>query len=111
MKRAFALAMSVIALAVSSFGAQQDEREAAKIAAKYWNQPVDLVEYSLKTPADRIQYNKYVPKEEEIRYLAEQMARFGLINDTNIDGLVDDSFAKSVDLGGIQDVKSIIPSK
>ena len=40
MKRAFALAMSVLMLGVSAFGAQQDERETAKIAAVGPRDPV-----------------------------------------------------------------------
>lgn len=101
--------MLVHGAARSGMWAKEHPKEAAKIAAKYWNQPVNLVEFALEHPPDRIQYDQFMPKEEEIRYLAEQMARFKLIESTDIDGLVDDSFAKNVDLSGITDVKSIFP--
>ncbi len=93
----------------SGMWAKEHTAEAAEIASKYWNQPVDLVEYALTTPPDRIVYNQYIPKDEEIRDLAVQMKRFNLIDNADVEGLVDDTFAKDADLEGItDDVRSII---
>jgi len=82
--------------------------EAAKILAEYWNQPADFVEYALTTPPNRIVYDKFTPMQEEMQYLAQEMKRFNLIQDTGIEGLVDDRFARETDLNGITDVNSIL---
>lgn len=97
----------------SGFWAKERPELAAKIASKYWNQPEDLVEHALTHPPGRIVYDRYAPKDEEIRDLAVQMKRFDLIKDANVAGLVDDSFAKDVNLEGItDDARSILyPAK
>lgn len=98
----------VQAAARSGMWAKKRPKEAAAIVAKYWNQPLDLVEYALQTPPNRIVYDRFVPKEQEIQYLADQMVRFGLLEKSNISSLVDDSFATNANLDGITDLKSIL---
>ncbi len=83
-------------------------KEAAQIVSQYWNQPADFVEYALTTPANRIVYDRFLPKEKEIQVLADQMVKFNLSEKNNISGLVDDRFAKAVNLNGITDIKSIL---
>lgn len=92
----------------SGYWARSHPDEAAKIAAEYWNQRPELVEYALRTPPDRIVYDRFVPKYEEMQFLADQMVRFGLLEHGNIDGLIDDRFAKNADLHNITDCKSIL---
>ncbi len=92
----------------SGYWAQNHPKEAARIAAQYWNQPVELVEYALSTPPNRIVYDRFVPKYEEMQFLADQMVRFGLLEHRNIDGLIDDRFAKNASLSNITDYKSIL---
>ncbi len=92
----------------SGLWAKKHPKEAAAIAAEYWNQPVDLVEYALETPKDRIVFDKFLPKEQEIQYLADQMVRFKLLEKNDIAGLVEDRFAKNANLKGITDIKSIL---
>jgi NitT/TauT family transport system substrate-binding protein len=82
--------------------------QAAKIACQYWNQPVDLVEYALSTPAGRIRYDRYLPRLDELQHMADVMLQFGLINHNDIGGLVDDRFAGKVDLTGITDLESVL---
>jgi len=82
--------------------------EAARIAAKYWNQPMELVEYALTTPPNRIVYDRFVPLQEEIQQLADMMVRFKLLESKDITGLVQDKFAKEADLNGVNDIKSIL---
>ena len=36
------------------------------------------------------------------------MVKFGLAEDSNIEGLIDDSFAKNADLNNITDIRSIL---
>ena len=62
----------------------------------------------MTTPDDRIQFDKFVPEEEEMQYMADLMQHFGLIESNNISGLVDDSFARSTDLRDIEGLESII---
>ena len=92
----------------SGYWARSHPEEAAKIVAKYWNQRPELVEYALRTPPNRIVYDRFVPKYEEMQFLADQMVRFGLLEDDNIEGLIDDRFAKNADLRNITDYKSIL---
>ncbi len=92
----------------SGYWARGHAEEAAVIAAKYWNQSPELVKYALQTPPDRIVYDRFVPKQEEMQYLADQMMKFGLLENSNIEGLIDDSFSKNADLNNITDIRSIL---
>lgn len=92
----------------SGLWARKNVKEAAQIASRYWNQPLDLVEYALTVPANRIVYDRFLPKRKEIQYLADQMVRFDLLKDNSIDGLIDDKFAKEANLKDITDVQSIL---
>ena len=92
----------------SGMWASKKPKEAVKIAAKYWNQPVKLLEYAFTTPKNRILYDKYIPKESEMQEMADLMKTYKLLEQTNIDGLVDDRFAKSVKVEDIPDIKSIL---
>lgn len=90
--------------------AQQHVDEAAKIAADYWNQPVDLVHYALTTPEDRILYNRYLPREDEMQSMANLMHRFNLSEHTDIRGLVQDRFARKSSLNGINSLEALLIS-
>lgn len=93
----------------SGIWARSNMRESAKIAAGYWNQPVDLVEFAMSTPEDRIVYDRYTPVEEEMQLIADLMLRYDLLKNASIDGLIDDRFAKGTDLSGINDdIRSIV---
>lgn len=100
--------MLVRAAVRSGIWAQKYVNKAAKIAAKYWNQPLDLVNYALTKPKDRIVFNRYLPKQSEMQAMAEDMLKEGMIKNADITGLVDDSFASKVDLENItEDIQSI----
>ena len=71
--------------------------KAAEIAATYWKQPEDLVKYALTTPKNRIIYTNYIPREEELQYMANLMKKFGLIKRSDIGELVQDRFARKCD--------------
>ena len=88
--------------------AKNNVKAAARIAADYWNQPVDLIEYALTTPKNRIVFDHFVPKKDEIQRIADLMVRFDLLKSNNIAGLVEDRFAREADLQGISDLKSIL---
>jgi len=92
----------------SGMWASKNPKEAVKIAAKYWNQPVKLLEYAFTTPKNRILYDKYIPKANEMQEMAELMKKYKLLEQTDIDGLVDDQFAKAVKVESITDIKSIL---
>jgi len=103
-----AVKMLVQGAARSGLWAQSNIKQAAEIASKYWNQPIDLVEYALTTPNDRIRFNKFTPKQDEMQQIADLMLHFGLIKKNDISGLVEDKFAKATDLQGISDFQSIL---
>ena len=100
--------MLVQGAARSGLWAKHNPKEAARIASFYWVQPVDLVEYALTTPKNRIVYDEFIPKESEIKHLADLMVSYGLITDNNIDGLIDDRFAKEANQEGVTDFSSIL---
>ncbi|MGD9096543.1 MAG: ABC transporter substrate-binding protein [Desulfobacterales bacterium] len=93
----------------SGVWARQHPREAAAVAARYWNQPPEVIRYALTTPEARIAYDRFTPRTDEIQALAEKMHRFDLLADTDIAGLVDDGFARRADLRGVTDLDSILP--
>jgi NitT/TauT family transport system substrate-binding protein len=92
----------------SGLWAKNHPGEAAAIVAKYWNQTAELVQYALDTPPNRIVYDRFVPKYDEMQFLADQMVRFKLLEQSKIDGLIDDRFARDADLTNLSDFKSII---
>ena len=92
----------------SGLWAQKNRSQAVRIAARYWGQPVDLVDYAINTPPDRIVFNRFVPIQEEIQHIADMMLRFGLLKKADIEGLIDDRFARTADLTAISDLSSIL---
>ncbi|MDH5599770.1 MAG: ABC transporter substrate-binding protein [Gammaproteobacteria bacterium] len=92
----------------SGMWASKKPKEAVKIAAKYWNQPVKLLEYAFTTPANRILYDQYIPKESEMLEMAELMKKYKLLEQADVKGLVDDKFAKSVKVENISDINLIL---
>jgi NitT/TauT family transport system substrate-binding protein len=103
-----AVKMLVQGAARSGLWAQANMKQAADIASKYWNQPIDLVEYAMNTPNNRIRYNQFVPKQDEMQQIADLMLHFGLIKKNDISGLVEDKFAKATNVEGISDFASIL---
>jgi NitT/TauT family transport system substrate-binding protein len=66
----------------------------------------------MTTPKNRILFNLYTPKQSEMQAIADDMLSLGLIKNNRIDGLVDDQFAKTVDLNNItDDIHSILETK
>lgn len=92
----------------SGIWAEQNPSQAADIASQYWGQPVDLVEYALNTPKDRVVFNQYVPIEKELQYMADLMVRYRLAKTANIEGLVDDTFARQADIESVTDMSTIL---
>ena len=88
--------------------AEKNIKEAARIASQYWNQPVELIEYALTTPKNRIIYDRFTPKLEEMQYMADLMVHFDLLENNDISGIIDDRFAKAADLRNIVDHESIL---
>lgn len=103
-----AVRLLVEGAARSGFWAQKNLKEAAKIAAQHWNQPPELVEFAMNTPINRVVYDHFTPRNDEMQYMADLMVRYGLIKSNDVSGLVEDRFAKEADLKGITDLKSIL---
>jgi NitT/TauT family transport system substrate-binding protein len=81
---------------------------AIRVAAKYWNQKEELIRYVFTQPINRIIFNQYTPKQNEMLYMADLMLKYNLVENNDIKGLVDDSFAKAVNLDHIKGIKSIL---
>lgn len=89
--------------------AKEHTDDAAAIAAKYWNQPIDLVQYAMNTPPNRIIFDRFTPKQKEMQEMADLMLRFGLLETSDIAGLIDASFAEKTDLHNLTNLRSILP--
>jgi len=92
----------------SGFWASANQQQATEIASKYWKQPIELLNYAFTTPRNRILYDQYIPKENEMRQMAEMMKQVGLVENADISGLIDDSFALAVKVEEVSDVESIL---
>ena len=107
-----AVKMLIEGAARAGFWAKNHTDKTVEIVAKYWNQPPDLVHYALTTPKNRILFDSYLPKTEEMQRIADDMVNLGLIKNNNIEGLVNDEFAKNVQFDGItDDIKSIFKTQ
>ena len=103
--------MLVEGAARSGLWTEKNLQQAAKIVSRYWNQPLDLVEYTLTEPKERFVYDRFTPAQKEMQEIADLMVQFGLTDGNNIQGLVDDRFAKSVNRQNISDLNSILHSQ
>ncbi|MCK4708774.1 MAG: ABC transporter substrate-binding protein [Gammaproteobacteria bacterium] len=92
----------------SGIWAKQNLAEASAVASKYWNQKPELIEYALNTPDNRIVFDSFKPVQQEMQAIADLMHKYGLSDNTDISGLVDDRFAKAVNIENISDLRSII---
>ncbi len=98
----------VSSAARSGLWAQKNPDEAAAIASTYWNQDVELVKYALTTPENRIIYDQFIPRAEEMQQIADLMVGNDLISDRSIEGLIDDRFARNADLANVSTLKSVL---
>ena len=57
----------------SGLWARDHLREVADVAAQYWNQDPDLIRYAMNTPQHRIVFDQFLPKNDELQYLASLM--------------------------------------
>ena len=89
--------------------AKQNPEQAGRIASEYWGQPYDLVMYTLNTPKNRINFDGYAPRDEDIQKIADLMQRFGLSETNDITGLIESSFARNADTTHITGLESILP--
>jgi NitT/TauT family transport system substrate-binding protein len=92
----------------SGIWASKNLEKAADIAAEYWNQEKELVVYAMSTPPDRIIFDQFTPKQSELQKIADLMLKYDLVTSNKIDGLVDDRFAKSVELDDVFTLDDIL---
>jgi NitT/TauT family transport system substrate-binding protein len=101
----------------SGIWAEDNIEETIRIASDYWNQSPELVGYALTQPKryavneskNRTLYNHYIPLETEMQAMADDMVSLGLLENNNIEGLVDDHFAKSVNFDNLdKNITSIL---
>jgi len=92
----------------SGVWAHRNPGEAARIASRYWGQPSDLIEFALDNPKGRVVYDRYIPQENEMQELADQMKRCQLVEYSRINGLVENKFALAASLKNVSDLKSIL---
>ncbi len=88
--------------------ARDHHAEAAAAVAPFWSQVPDSVKYTLDSNSARTVWDRYVPKVDELQAMANEMVRFGLLSQGDISGLVDDRFALSAQMDGIDDLASVL---
>ncbi|MDH5324641.1 MAG: ABC transporter substrate-binding protein [Gammaproteobacteria bacterium] len=88
--------------------AKRNQTQAAKISSKYWNQPLELVTYALENPPNRTNFDRYVPQMDEMRKIVRLMKQFGLTDSIDVEGVVDDSFARQAPLDNITTIESVL---
>jgi NitT/TauT family transport system substrate-binding protein len=96
-----------IARAGAWAGAHQDE--SAEIAARYWNQDPELVKFVMNNPKNRVVFDRFLPRPEELQEMADLMVDFGLSKSRDISGLIDDSFARDASATSVNSLADIIP--
>lgn len=92
----------------SGLWAQKNLSAAAQISATYWNQPVELVEFALTNPENRVVFDHFVPRLDELQVMADLMVGQGLVESNAISGLVDNRLAQRANLEGITAVSTIL---
>jgi NitT/TauT family transport system substrate-binding protein len=107
----FEAKMMVHTAARCGIWAKNNPIEAAGLVSKYWHQPKELVEFALSTPENRIRFDRFTPRTDEMQYMADLMVKYGLLKQHNIKGLVDDQFSRTVNLNNITDLKSILDNQ
>ena len=91
----------------SNLWAARHPEKAAHIVSDYWNQSLELVHYALTQPEGRIVYDRFVPEIDELQLMADLMARYHLIEQTDITDLVYDRFARRAAIKGVDDFMPI----
>ena len=98
----------VTSAARSGLWARNNLSEAAAISSSYWNQNVELVNFALNTPPNRVVFDKFIPQVVEIQEIADMMVENKLIESNSIEGLIDAHFAENADLHDISTLGSVL---
>ncbi len=85
----------VQAAARASLWAQDHQGQAVEIAARYWSQSPEVAQYALDSRT--VVFDEFIPKEKEMQQLADLMLEHQMISHNDIQGLVEDRFARTVD--------------
>lgn len=83
----------------SGLWAQTHQEEAIDLVAGYWGQNPSLVRFTFTTPPHRFRFDLPVPSVDEMRFIASEMKKSGLLlEDYDVTKLVDNRFAKQINL-------------
>ena len=92
----------------SGFWAQDHTEEAARLAAGYWNQDPSLPLYVFSHPPGRFRFDLFMPAVSEFDEIVEEMVLNGLLpNRIDVTGMVDDRFAREVQVEAVASFKDI----
>jgi NitT/TauT family transport system substrate-binding protein len=92
----------------SGIWAQGHREEAAAIAASRWGQPLPFVRAMFAANLDRVVWDRFVPRQEEIDDLASRMARLGLLTLKEPLDVVEPRFATGARLDDVHGLESIL---
>jgi NitT/TauT family transport system substrate-binding protein len=98
----------VSAAARSGYWAQNHVEEVVQQVASYWGQDPKVIQYALSNPPGRTRFDLYVPKLDELQEMAHEMQMSGLIDGpVDLQGMVEDRFAKAVDVRTVDALQDI----
>jgi NitT/TauT family transport system substrate-binding protein len=84
--------------------------EAIELVSVYWGQDPDVIRHALCNPPDRVRFDLFIPKQEELDEIAREMQKSGLtVGPINLQGLVDDRFARASDVSTAHVFQDILP--
>lgn len=94
----------------SGLWAQGHIDEVVQITSKYWGQDPEVIRFAFSEPRGRIRFDMYLPVEEELREIGCEMQQAGFIQgELKLSGIVDDRFARRVDVSDVPSMRNIIP--
>jgi NitT/TauT family transport system substrate-binding protein len=98
----------VTAAARSGIWVQNHVTEAAELVSGYWGQDPGLFRYAFSHPSGRFRFDLYVPVQDELDQMAQEMLQAGLIADRiDVSGIIEDRFAKAVEAHPITSLKDV----
>ena len=84
--------------------------EAVDIVSRYWGQDPGVARYAFEHPPGRVRFDLYTPIVEELEEVALEMRNAGLLEgEPDLRDMVEDRFAKAVDVVPVDSIEDILP--
>ncbi len=99
----------VTAAVRSGLYARDHLEEVEQVLCSYWGQERTLVSFTFSSQPGRFQYDLYLPVQDELDEMAEEMLKTGFIDRLDdLKGLVDDGFARRASTETVRSLREIV---